>query len=423
MKWLVPGWHTSIKEYSNDASRELTKSLKKTLETKPTLDAYIPKHLDRLGAIAQEGLKMEANWSNNEFAKAGVENNQFKLPARWKVMDALLGVTCYTDCMSGKDRTGKVESHAQATLDEIEMRTIEHKRKLHAKFEELKLKLPAAKQEAWEKRRPFLTAACFQPDELGIICADFIDGKKDLDKALKKMIDDKLSNVRIALGVDGEGEFMPKKTLPKTMGVRLGTSGISKTTPKRETKESKNALKACNFPSLSASSIFSDYTIDWKDTTKLRMHMTTLGVEADKNKKDSRPTLSGYKIMLEAHRKKHLEARNVRLSQFASLDITAMNTGKPGFKVEGGEPLARASCGFDRDYVLLEIFGHLNDPEKFRDDFANLVGLGELDEHKREEFLSHFDKAGTNMEKYLALVKEIEEAKQQTFFPQAKVKA
>lgn len=475
LSWLIPGWHTSIKEYSNEASKQLTISLKNKLRAKEKLENYRIQDLDRLGAIVQVGQEMEAIWATNAYAEAKVGNNQFKLPALWKTMDALTGVVCYTDCMSGKDRTGKVESHAQAHLDEIAMNIIEHKTKMAEKFEELKESLgdriTKRKQELnakieeekksdknqteiegaiftlekqyrlmesqdvkqWEEHRAYLTAACFKPEDLDTISERFIQGIP-LEKILQGEIASKFNSARIALGIDERDgqpkEFMEQKTLPNSirMKIKLGTSGISTSTPKRDSPICSRHAKT--FPQLAASTIFSNYPIKWDDLPQVIADLTTEGEKLSKSQNLQQPQtqtqMIGYKSYLDKYKKKHIEASNSRYSQFGSLAITQVNTGKPGFKVEGGEPLARATCGFDRDYVLLRILGHIKgwDPsENFEEDFKDLVGLGDFDAETQAIFLSDLRYAGTDMHQYLKLVKDIEEAKMQTFFPQVKVKA
>lgn len=434
LKWLVPGWHTSIKEYSNEASQKLTQSLQKTLGTKTNLPDYKVEDLDRLGSIIQVGQEMEAVWATNAYAEAKVGYNQFKLPSLWKTMDALIGVTCYTDCMSGKDRTGKVESQAQAALDEIAMNTIEHKKQLTKQFDFLckSALLEGDKLSDWKNHQHYLTAACFTTGEIQAIFDKFVSPENGgpLGSIIKTQIEKKLNSAKIALGIEKtSSQFLLEKTIPKRTRFKLGTSGISISSPKRENPICKEA--ASKFPQIATSSLFSEYTINWNDVKKLNTHITKLGESNQQIKgqnliQKQDPNHSGYQLMLKKHKQKHLEAGNSRLSQFGSLDITKMNTGKPGFKVEGGEPLARATCGFNRDYVLLKILGHVKGwdrSENFPEDFKKLVGLGEFDPDTQAVILSHLQHAGNNMDKYLELVKEIEEAKMQMFFPQAKVKA
>lgn len=449
MQWLVPGWHTSIKEYSNEASKKLTGSLNSELSTKGNLTEYDVGKLDKLGAIVQVGQEMEAVWATNAYAEAGVGNNQFKLPALWKTMDALLDVTCYTDCMSGKDRTGKVESHSQSYLDEIAMNTIEHKKRLAAEFTSLGEKLEEKDLAAWQARRSYLTAACFTVEDLNGIYKTFKQGDAPLGALIKEKIEEKLNLAKTALGVNAPNGFMEQKTMEVITAIHLGTTGISKNTPKLHQAEPKDAASA--FPRLTATTIFSGYDLDWNDGGKgieEKVRAEGQKIQANDPKLEGVPLSEktilqiGYTAYLEHYRKKHIEAGNSRNSQIASLMVTGMNTSVNGFKVEGGEPLARATCGFDRDYVLLTLYEKMLSPEfekteegkltengerqftkRMEKEFIQLVGLNEFDQETQVVLLHHFREAGGDLGKHLSLIKKIEHAKMETFFPQTKVKA
>lgn len=439
LQWLVPGWHTSIREYSNDASKQLTQSLNKALTSKERLEEYDPNSLDKLGAIVQVGQEMEAVWATNSYAEAGVGNNQFKLPALWKTMDALVGVTCYTDCMSGKDRTGKVESHAQSYLDEIAMNTTEHKKRLDTEFTRIKEGLPEDLKEEWEAERKYLTAACFTTEDLNNLASDLKQEGYNLKAMVRLEIENKMTRAKEALGlIIPEDELMAQKTMEGSTWNKLGTSGISKTVPKLSQKEHQTAAQ--NFPRLAATTIFSGYELDWDagatswedkaraEGRKIQAeYVVSKGALPAPLQGEDAALKIGYTRYLDHYRKKHTEAANSRNSQIASLNVTQMNTGKPGFKVEGGEPLARATCGFDRDYVLLTLVGKMKSPQfttqRMESEFVQLVGLNEFDQDTRDVLLEHFHAAGGDIDKHLSLIKEIEHAKMETFFPQARVKA
>lgn len=135
-KELRVGWHTSIGKYSNDAAAKISTRIQKKLED---LEDKLEKGeklsdedlrlADRLGVIVQFGQKIEEVWARNDYATAAVGNDPFKLPASMKVLDLLIGLTVYSNCMSGKDRTGEDDADAQRLLDEINMSLIEFRKK------------------------------------------------------------------------------------------------------------------------------------------------------------------------------------------------------------------------------------------------------------------------------------------------------
>lgn len=166
------GWHTAVGEYDNAAVTKLSESINTRLETLSEVEDFNdPENvamLDKLGAIYEVGLEMEAIWANNDYADARIGNNQFKMPALWKTMDALLGIPCYTNCKSGKDRTGKVESNAQENLDEIFMNIADQKRLLKEVFTQASANLSgkADHQKVWNEFEAALTSACFTKTKL-----------------------------------------------------------------------------------------------------------------------------------------------------------------------------------------------------------------------------------------------------------------
>lgn len=54
---------------------------------------------------------------------------QFKAPALWGALDALIGGVTYTNCMSGKDRTGAVEGSGERISEELLMMSRERRNK------------------------------------------------------------------------------------------------------------------------------------------------------------------------------------------------------------------------------------------------------------------------------------------------------
>ncbi|MBA2728144.1 MAG: hypothetical protein H0U49_08240, partial [Parachlamydiaceae bacterium] len=144
------GWHTSIGMYSNEASQKMNQALNTWMDG---IDKENPSisNLDRLGAILEVGQEMEAVWANNDYANPKVGNNQFKMPALWKTMDGLIDVVSYTNCMSGKDRTGEVESSAQGYIDEINMNIADQKCKLIKTFDDTYNSLNIFQKLSWSK--------------------------------------------------------------------------------------------------------------------------------------------------------------------------------------------------------------------------------------------------------------------------------
>lgn len=412
------GWHTAIGEYSNEASQKLTESLRKTLEkadpNTPLHDAYNPTTLDLIGSIAHLGLDMEAVWAENTFADGDIGHNQFKLPLQWKVMDALLGVCCYTNCMSGKDRTGEVVSHAQGYLDEIIMHTLDHKKNLGHQVTQLQFELDETQRSEWIRLRPYLTAACFTLPNIRSIYNEFKAGG-DLESIIRREIEIKITRAQQALEITQGRDFMIPKTVGSTR--RLGTQGISTTTPKLQHSQCILALHA--FPRLVPSTLSRVYELHWDDMARLQSNVREGG---------------GFHKLLMEFQKRQREAENVWLSQINSLSITQTNTGKPGFKLTKGEPLARASSGFDRDYVLLKIWGHLEGLEDvtryagITKEFADLVGLDQFDPVTQQKLITKFEQAikkdkNACMEDCIKLLKKIEKLKVKNFSPAVTVKS
>lgn len=351
------GWHTSIGDYSNDAAEKLNSSLYrkfKTVEDYLTtetshfspLSQIDPAFLDNLGAISEVGLEMQTIWNTNAYADARVGDNQFKLPSLWKVMDELLGVRCYTNCMSGKDRTGKVQDNAQEFLDEISMNTADHKLTLKKKFDSLQTQPP---DDRWTAMEKILTSACFMPEDLDHIYRRFTEDPENLEKHIRSAIQEKVKNVKTALGTTSDPQqFMVKKTVSKGRTFTGGIQGIS--------ASDKVPVRPKGFATFSVTSMFD---------------------------KSPNPSENAQR-----------EAYNRRLTQAGgSLKITQMNTGKPGFKVEGGNPLERFTAGFDRGYVLLKL-REAHTEEEMRKGLKEWVGLDDLDPEAAKDFVKKMWEAG-----------------------------
>jgi len=389
------GWHTSI-SYSNDAAEKLNGSLDRKfnevgnyLMTDTThfnpLSKIDTAFLDNLGAISEVGLEMQTIWNRNAYADARVGDNQFKLPSLWKVMDELLGVRCYTNCMSGKDRTGKVQDNAQEYLDEIAMNIADHKLQLKKKFDAFQEYDPDDKWNAMEK---ILTSACFMPTDIDKIHRQFIEDRENLEKHIREAIKGKINNVKIALGThDNPQLFMERKTVPTTgRGFRSGVQGIS--------SNNKESVRAFGFATFGVTSMFAASPPSPEDAQR--------------------------------------EAYNRRLSQLSgSLKITQMNTGKPGFKVEGGKPLERFTSGFDRRYVLKKLH-ETHSEDEMRKGLKEWVGLDDIDPETAEAFVKKmWEAAGLNTSSDTSKAEKawdvyldnIEKHKMRSLFPTTKVKA
>jgi hypothetical protein len=401
------GWHTSIKEYSNAGIEQVNRILNEKLAIIEGFNATVnsvdrqdlASNLDVLGAVVQVGLMLEEIWAQNSFADAAVGDNQFKMPALWKVIDYMLGITDYINCMSGKDRTGKVEANAQEIFDEIGMNIADHKRELTDRFNEINNRIPIGLQKVWESQRNILTAACFSVNELEQCYEGFkaIDPSNnayfELDSIVKKKIDEKIKIAKLGLGsklleTKKIGESFYGFTLP--IQILPGTVAISTNDPKNATAEGIKAKEA--FP------IAISNMLDPKTGNQ------------------------------EALANKQREAYNRRLSETTSLEVTRINTSVPGFKIEGGEPLARYSSGFYREYVMWELAKH--DRTVIKERFPSWVGLEDLDRNEADEFFNQILAIKDNEQSLRAkqpawndILMKIEVAKQQTLFPQTKVKA
>ncbi|CRX38017.1 hypothetical protein [Estrella lausannensis] len=406
------GWHTSMADYTNDASQKLNKAVFGKLESmreKAGGDdlAAITGDLDRLGAMLHVGQEMEAVFANNDYSDARVGDNQFKLPSLWKVMDSLVGVPCYTDCMSGKDRTGKVESNAHEYLDEITMNIADHKLELGKEFQGLKGGLDGEKLEAWTGQEKVLTAACFKKEELGKFHRTLQEkGVEAFKKELTDAVQEKISDVRKGLGmeVDSKGFMEEKKNIPRSV-FKAGVDGI----PTNEPKMKKFGDLKTKFPDVAVSSMYGREPIDFTKLSPKEMAKME-GKLSDRQR----------------------EAVNRRLSQLSgSMQVTQINTGKPGFKLDVGEPLAKFSSGFDREFVLYKLLTANAFSPNFFSDLDKWTGLHELDSDSRgkyqEEFHSIAHNQSLSMEKkiegWTKVLREIEEDKMQTMVPKAKVKA
>jgi hypothetical protein len=371
------GWHTSIEKYSNDAGQKLNASLGRKFETvdglvknfdpQKTVNDGLVEELDNLGAMTQVGLELEKSWAENSFADGRVGNNQFKVPALWKVMDTVLGVVSYVNCMSGKDRTGKVEGNANDLHNEIMMNKAEHKKNLSEKFETLGKGLDSEKKAAWDSQKAVLTSACFNDDDLATLQESLKrNGVEVFQSHLKELVEKKVTVAKTTLGI-AEGGPMKEKTI--SMSAAAGTVGISNNVPLMNQSSVMTLLHS--LPKLVGTSIFGRENVNLAILTPDEM-----GAHFEKIKEVQRE--SGNK------------------ENGASLDITQMNTGTAGFKVEGGEPFDIYSSGFDREFVLCKLLDAGGDIDKLSSDLAEWLGLDDFDDQTANEFKTKIQEISTS---------------------------
>lgn len=407
---LIPmylGWHESIGGYCNSASQMLNQAVhEKLLMIEHSLDGIVfsseelTAQLDLLGPLLQIGQDLEAVFALNHYADATVGQNQFKMPALWKALDALVGVLCYTDCMSGKDRTGKVESVAQEYLDEVDMNTIDHKQDLSEEFNRLSLGFPGAVREAWMSARKIMTSACFKKEELLELQQIMLKhGQVEFKIALAEAIRRKVAAVRDGLGMTTSPAGFMEEKLDVVGGgyFQIGTRGIPVTQPKIKT----NGILQQQFPQLAVSSMY---------------------MRPDRKAPESE--------RLQFIENRQREAVNRRLSQLSgSLEITRINTGKPGFKVEGGDPLIKHSSGFDLEFVLNKLQSIDPADPNFSNNVITWTGLHELSGGGQQYLGSILKIAQLSMPmdqkltEWETILQEIAKRKAESFAPKAHIEA
>jgi len=412
MAGLKMGWHTATYDYNDGAVPKYNKILRDTLEklknkVESERAGFKDKQLfDRLGAVVQVGLDLEAVWAKNDFSDADVGNNQVKAPSLWGVLDSLLGVTVNTHCKSAKDRAGVAEANSVEILQTIMANLADHKSELNQKFDECVDVIENG--EVWlelNMEKDFIVSGAFQWDEIEKII-DEVKGKSidEIKGIIKEKKLDKINDSMIALGVDnGRINFLQQKQITPDSkvakfkaGVKkkiyFGVSGISKTTPRMERLSTKDSFNS--FPRMAPESIYSN-----------------------------REVSPG--VLIERQRAK----RNRRIACQVAMSITKKNTGVPGNKLQGGSALKIYYSGFDRDYVLNKL--QEVDENKFKMSFRDVLGLEQLnkktadnlvilaDSFKRNKYLSDEYK----QKKYLEIIKGVEEIKFQSFRPQMHVSA
>lgn len=387
-------WHTSL-QFTDSAVERLNNILQEKFSNVDKDNPLLkdPVLRDRVIAIVQLGRDMQAVWAVNDFASGDVGNNQFKLPAMWKAMDALFGNLQYLDCMSGKDRTSEVEANGQAMLHEIDM-NLEDQRKYVR--EQLSGPNPWGSKLDEEEVKVYTTPILNEEDIKAIMRASK-DGRKSLFEELMK---NKVFFGAQALNVN-HGELLEKKNV-KPQVLRPGMGGIPKQV-RLDKKDMPEALYSVRFASTGP-----------YDTTSL---------PADRQR----------------------QAQNRRLEiQMATIAVTQQNTGVMGMKVKLTDAVVYGTCGFDVGYVkdLLEDelkFIDLGPIDKRirefqwqgksvevlkqlrREKIENLrillvreTGLDEIDQASREAFLNELDSAKLDISK---LLEKIAKRKAASFKP------
>ena len=422
---LRVGWHTSIKEFTNEGAEKLVNAARVKLSGLSTLATAVANRTElspsqialfhNLGALAGTAQEMDHVWSQNDYANAAVGNNQFKLASLWTVADGLMDVMTYTDCMSGKDRTGEVEADAHAKRMEIFMRQDEHRDQLLGKLESYISSGKLTREDA-DTHRDILSSPSFKPEEVDALITK--RGEKTLSNAISEMMMTKIGQAQAAMGLVDGATFMPTKTFSglasNSVGQFLasGTDGISTSTPL--SKSDTNQIALSNFPQMTPDSIYSPPASVASRLDSARIY--TILRDGD--------------YMAQLKTLQH-QAENVRQAIVASgsLRVTQENTGTSGFKVEGGNPLEAHTSGFNRDFVALSMFGA--DPAQRSDLFSQLTGLSELDVDSKKELLlkltsldNEINKASSKgFEALTDLLHEVAAMKAKTCSPKAKVKA
>lgn len=352
-------WHTSI-AFTNEAAGRISNAI----QAKIALARNNPVLLDRLVAIVQLGQDMQAVWANNDFARGDVGNNQFKLPAMWKAMDALLDMDNYLDCMSGKDRTSEVAANAQSMLDEIHMNINDRKVQIRQKLE--------------ERVEGFSTLSPAEVEAYGVAILNDSDierlreittpeGRK---AEFAQIIDDKKVEAQIALGATAgfmnTKQTVGKGALPKMVGIQ------------RQEVLAERPLS----PVLAAAGAFTPTSPYDKGENK--------GAERQR------------------------EAVNRRLEiQAATIGVTQQNTGVMGMKVKLTQAVILGTCGFDIGFVN-EALKNAR-PESRADILFEHAGLNEIDEESKKAFLEEL-KANINQD-FSKLLQKIAKRKALSFKP------
>ncbi len=125
---LSLGWHTATKEYNNEAAAQLgvqlsdrLSAIKAKIDSGKELTGEEERVLGHLGSLVSACQELQGIWDSNSFARSREGDDPFKMPALWATIDMLAGITTYTNCMSGKDRTGEVVAAAHHRYAEFLM--------------------------------------------------------------------------------------------------------------------------------------------------------------------------------------------------------------------------------------------------------------------------------------------------------------
>ncbi|RAP34376.1 hypothetical protein DID77_01140 [Candidatus Marinamargulisbacteria bacterium SCGC AG-439-L15] len=403
------GWHTSIKHYTNEAVTRLKSSLQSSLsilegDINPDTLNGVSSDCDQLGAIVQLGLTLDKIWAQNDFARSQTEQdtNQFKFAAYWKALDFRTNTTSYVNCMSGKDRTGEVETNAYAIHDEIELSIALHKQTLTKYLETL----IAQKPDLSSRLTPYLnslTSACLTVEELDTLITSTTDD--NFSTTLSALLTKKVQAAKTALSA-----IIREKSTGGT-GPKLPTlSGIETQRPILDSDEGTSAFHA--FPRVTPLTPYEKKTAPINDLKA--------------------PSLEIFQQLETQNRLKANQRQSVLST--GSLAITKRNTSKIGFKFHDRKVLAENLSGFDRSYVSYVVLDLLNrniHPGIIVQQFKQLTGLNEVSldtQHTITKKLSKFLDSSTPTDKILSkklqvFFETIEKEKWLATAPMAKVKA
>ncbi|MBT5954157.1 hypothetical protein HOG98_05490 [bacterium] len=428
LPFIKAGWQESAK-YLNESFKQTNIKLNALFEKKEdilskirngaSLDESEISILKRLPAITQITLDMDQVWASNDYAVASVGNDQFKFAAQAKVLNELLDTVVYEDCMSGKDRTGEVESDAFAMQDEITMNTLEHKEKMKSylakhveSISDLRVK-DIIENKIYENVE-LLTSPLFTEKDLDRLFK--YETANDFQECVWILTREKVSISQELLTANDKA--------PNRKGVlrqkEIGHSVFSTT---KEISIYTDTSKQSKLGNL-VYSFFNRFTAPGPYDSETKSYKMNL--------KDMKP--DEFKKYVSRLKEQHVYAKNRRQSVMGSgsLRITQVNTGATGFKVEGGEPLKLHLSGFNRDYVthrLMDAAINKKSKEEINALLFDLTGLYELSDADQQKARIVIEKATSELSKskipksISELYKTIEDIKYASTNPKTKVKA
>jgi hypothetical protein len=413
------GWHNSVFTYDNPAVETLMGVVDGRFSSAiESLSSYAPLESCEFGflrgfsSVTQITLLMDQIWAENSFADARVGHDQFKMPALWKSLDFWLNILSYVDCMSGKDRTGEVESDAFDKSDDNNIQVIELEEELRQTVTGFVASARFSDEQQADVRRleKFLILPCFSPEDLQALLTEYsiLGTSGNLEDLVRSQLIAKMK----ASQEQTSQCLKPKKrtkvagTAGAATGYTLvtGTAGIAKGTPVGHGADDI-------YPTVVADTLTPLSSLD----EAMRQAKGRIGfVSRD------------YVEHLEAA---HIRARNRRASILGSgsTEIARINTGVAAFKVKGGKPLARHSCGFEPDYVRYRLMLAEKEGADLAALFLDQTGADGLSRSERDEFLRKAQLAAETFKKnpwaFDGLISETEHTMQLFTTPPIKVKA